>query len=163
MFMCDLAESWASGSQQHDSLAGNKSLDINPGVKLGDWISPSWRTCEHNVNTHLMGPIKQTGLEPRSEKDHLREIWFSSCTICVVHQATLWLDMQDASGKLEPCNSQDLILLSPGEINMDANCRMLVSKVKREVILGRNLQITRSPWLLYCSVCFRARHTNAKL
>lgn len=57
------------------------SLAINqwtsgPGVKLGDWISPSKRIQERNVNTHLMRQ-KQTDLEPCSKKDHLRNIWRS--------------------------------------------------------------------------------------
>lgn len=35
---------WKSAA--HDSLAHNNSLDISPGVKQGDWISPKRRTCE---------------------------------------------------------------------------------------------------------------------
>lgn len=48
---------WKSAA--HDSLAHNISLDISPSVKHSDWILLNRRTREHNVNTHLMGPIIQ--------------------------------------------------------------------------------------------------------
>lgn len=76
--MCDLAEARASGSLQLDSLSHNNSLDISPSVKQGDWILLNRRTCEHNVNTHLMGPIVQiVELLEESAQGYL-EIWFLS-------------------------------------------------------------------------------------
>lgn len=91
MFMCDLANMWASGSLQHDSLAHNNSLDISPSVKQGDWISLNRRTCERNVNTHLRGPIIQIRLKSlswESSQGYL-EIWFLSHMIyCTRGQAS---------------------------------------------------------------------------
>lgn len=142
---------WKSAA--HDSLAHDNSLDISPSVKQGDWILLNRRTCERNVNTHLMGPIIQIRFKSYSYRNHLRAFWRSGSylTRCVSY---MWRRKRhEASARCTDTlkASWEHVLgytwFSPLmrwriNKNKDANYATMVLKVKKEAIDSHGLQMT---------------------
>lgn len=141
---------WKSAT--HDSLARHNSLDISPSVKQGDWILLKRRTCERNVNTHLMGPIIQIRFKSHSYRNHLRAIWRSGSylTWYGMHRGLTMLYRRTKS-KRETCDRLHLVPSTHANWsrmwwrinkNKDANHATMVLKVKKEAIDSHGLQMT---------------------